>query len=85
MLLLIPLFLPWWPELTQYKNVIVVMALLTPLGLLLFFLQQGLAICVDYAGRPKPQTIWLDLSVEADVMFTNFHRQMRKGSALLHS
>lgn len=42
MVLLAPFALRWWPELAQYKSVIDVMALLTPLGLLVFFFQQGL-------------------------------------------
>jgi len=42
MVLLAPSALVWWPELAQYKTVIDVMALLTPLGLLMFLLQQGL-------------------------------------------
>ncbi len=31
------------------------------------------------AGRPRPQTMWLDLSVGRDVLFKNCHTQMRKG------
>ena len=37
-----PLSLIWWPELAQYKALVDVMALLTPLGLLMYFFQQGL-------------------------------------------
>jgi hypothetical protein len=38
-----------------------------------------LATGLDDAGRPKPRTIWLDLSPGGDVIFKNFHTQMRKG------
>jgi GNAT acetyltransferase-like protein len=31
------------------------------------------------AEHPKPQTIWLDLSVGKDVLFENCHTQLRKG------
>jgi O-antigen/teichoic acid export membrane protein len=41
-LALIPLASPWWPELSRYAGVTAVMGLLTPLGLFLFFFQQGL-------------------------------------------
>ncbi len=41
-LLLIAFPAPWWPELAQFKGVAVVMALMVPLGLWTFFLQQGL-------------------------------------------
>ena len=33
----------------------------------------------DDAGRPRPQTIWLDLSVGGDVIFKNFHKHVRNG------
>ncbi len=42
MLLFMPLLLRWWPDLAEYRSVIDVMALLIPLGLLMFFFQQGL-------------------------------------------
>jgi hypothetical protein len=34
---------------------------------------------LDNAGRPKPQTIWLDLSAGRDVIFKNLHKHMRNG------
>jgi lipid II:glycine glycyltransferase (peptidoglycan interpeptide bridge formation enzyme) len=39
----------------------------------------GAATAAVNARHPKVQTIWLDLSVGADVIFKNFHTQMRKG------
>jgi O-antigen/teichoic acid export membrane protein len=42
MLLFVPISSPWRPELAPYRSVIDVMAWLTPFGLLIFFLQQGL-------------------------------------------
>jgi O-antigen/teichoic acid export membrane protein len=42
MLLAMPLVMRFWPFLTGFRNEIMVMGLLIPLGLLVFFLQQGL-------------------------------------------
>lgn len=33
----------------------------------------------DDVWRPKPRTIWLDLSVGGDVIFKNFHKHVRNG------
>lgn len=42
MLLLVPLCRRWWPEFAEHAAVTALMALLVPLGLLAFFLQQAL-------------------------------------------
>jgi peptidoglycan pentaglycine glycine transferase (the first glycine) len=35
---------------------------------------------IESTGRgPRPQTIWLDLSIGTDAVFANFHPQIRKG------
>jgi peptidoglycan pentaglycine glycine transferase (the first glycine) len=34
---------------------------------------------VRNAGRPKPQTIWIDLSLGKDVVFKNMHKHVRNG------
>jgi hypothetical protein len=39
----------------------------------------SLATGRDDAGRPKPKTIWLDLSLGKDVIFKNLHKHVRNG------
>ena len=33
----------------------------------------------DMGGRTRPRTIWLDLTLGKDILFTNLHKQARKG------